>query len=123
MKVKIHNETLFHQRILFDDVGKGKKTPTDIDFVFDFGGEVIVMIENKFKGNYLHKGQEILLRTLADGYTKGLLVPATATHSCTKPTVSTNEMRVDSYYYKGLWVECDLSVNQFIHLALQLPRN
>ena len=122
MKVKIHNEMLFHQRILFDDVGEGKKTPTDIDFVLDFKGEVIVMIENKYKGNTLLKGQEILLRTLADGYTKGLLIPATATHECTKPTVSTNDMRVDSYYYKGIWMPCDLSVNDFIRLALVLPR-
>jgi hypothetical protein len=122
MKVNIHNPLLFHQRIIYDDVEYGTKTPTDLDMVLDFGGKTIIVIEAKYKGNELHTGQRILLETLARGYTLGLLVPAYATHSSLKPTVSANDMHVESYFYQGVWIPTSISIATLIRLAQGLPR-
>lgn len=119
--VTIHSPLLFHQRIIFDDVEYGTKTPTDLDLVLDFGGKVIIVIEAKYKGIEITTGQRILLETLQRGYGNGLLLPAVAHHSCLKPTVSTRDMVVTSYFYKGVWRDKSMSITELIRLGHLLP--
>lgn len=121
--VSIHTPHLFHQRITFDDIGEGKKTPTDIDLVLDFRGELIIVVEAKYKGTDITTGQRILLETLHRGYTKGLLLPAIAIHQCNENVVSTRDMSVIRYMYQDMWIDTNQPLNSFIRMAQRLPRS
>lgn len=62
----IRNSKEVRQTIDFTGVQNGKIHPTDIDAVFEFDNEVLILMEIKKSGNKIPTGQRMLLERICD---------------------------------------------------------
>lgn len=62
----IRNRKFYNQIKDYSNLRWGNITPTDIDGFIDFGNKLFVLIELKYSGGDLEKGQELALERLTD---------------------------------------------------------
>ena len=70
----IRHQDFIRQVVDFSGLRFGKKYPSDIDGIMDFGGELFVIMETKHHAAKLPPGQRYLFEAVTD--TLGLVKPA-----------------------------------------------
>ena len=70
----IRNSNLVNQGIDFTGVKNGKIHPSDVDFVFEFDNQILILGEVKRRHNKIPIGQELLLTRIVDRWGDGGIV-------------------------------------------------
>lgn len=102
----IQDQQHFHQKVIFSGMRWGKRMPTDIDAVMEFGDKVLVFWELKYGDAQIPKGQELLYKRIADAWTKD--GKEAVLFLCSHMTPSDEDIQlhdtvVTKTYYRGKW--------------------
>ncbi len=101
----IRNSNQTKQGLDFTGVQNGKIHPSDIDAVFEFDNEVLILIEVKKVGNNIPTGQRLLLERLCDSWHTGKSVVLQVEHSQDKGKIPLHKCKVTAVYFRGQWTE------------------
>lgn len=64
----IRNSNKVKQAVDFQGVQNGNIHPSDIDAVFEFDNEALILIEVKYQGTKIPQGQKLLLERICDSW-------------------------------------------------------
>ena len=103
----IRNSIDVRQTIDFTGVQNGKIHPTDIDAVFEFDNEVLILMEIKKSGNKIPTGQRLLLERICNSWHTHKSCVLKVEHKFYDRTkdIPLSECYVTSVYYDGKWIE------------------
>lgn len=103
----IRNSIDVRQTIDFTGVQNGKIHPTDIDAVFEFDNEVLILVEIKKSGNKIPTGQRLLLERICNSWHTHKSCVLKVEHKFYDRTkdIPLSECYVTSVYYDGKWIE------------------
>lgn len=99
----------------------GKITPTDLDAVIDFGGQLFVFIEAKLTGNSIPRGQELALERLTDGYPQAIGI--VCEHTNRTGVINLANCVVKRYRWRGAWrnpryvITVKFAVDRILHIC------
>ena len=101
----IRNSKQVKQTIDFTGVENGKIHPTDIDVVFEFDNEVLILMEVKRKGSKIPIGQRLVLERIANSWHTSKVVVLYVTHNFENDDkdIPLKECQVDSVYINKVW--------------------
>tara|TARA_R100000353_G_scaffold61779_1_gene48784 strand:+ start:377 stop:772 length:396 start_codon:yes stop_codon:yes gene_type:complete len=107
MNTLIRNEKQIKQVIDFTGLQNGKIHPSDIDAVFEFDNEILILIEVKYKNSEIPKGQQLLLERLCDSWhtDKSIVLYVEHSHSNDNENIPLNKCFIKKIYYKEKWKE------------------
>jgi hypothetical protein len=104
MSSLIRNTKQVRQSIDFTGVENNKIHPTDIDFVFEFDNEILILGEVKKEGNKLPIGQRLVLERMVDKWgSKGIALKVTHNHRDDNTDIPLLDCNVEAYYLEGKW--------------------
>ncbi len=105
MKGLIRDEAQVVQAIDFKGVENNKIHPSDIDAVFEFNNELLILMEVKKKGVPIPTGQRLLLERLCDSWHTDKAVVLKVEHNVLKGAIPLSNCIVTQIYYQGKWSE------------------
>jgi len=93
------------QFVDYSGISNGKIHPSDIDAVLEFGNDVLVLIEIKYRKGRMPTRQKILLERICDSWHNGKSVVLKVVHNVddTSQSVKLEECLVDGIYYNKKW--------------------
>ena len=102
----IRNSKEVRQTIDFTGVQNGKIHPTDIDAVFEFDNEVLILMEIKKSGNKIPLGQRLLLERICDSWHTDKSCVLKVEHDFYDDTkdIPLGDCYVTAVYYDGKWI-------------------
>ena len=105
----IRNSRDVRQTIDFTGVQNGKIHPSDIDAVFEFDNEVLILIEVKKIGNNIPTGQRLLLERICDSWHTEKSCVLKVEHDCYDNTIDIplDKCVVTSVYANNTWYEIE----------------
>jgi hypothetical protein len=103
LKGLIRDEAQVVQAIDFKGVENNKIHPSDIDAVFEFNNELLILMEVKKKGIPIPTGQKLLLERLCDSWHNDKAVVLKVEHSVLKGAIPLSSCLVTEIYYQGSW--------------------
>ena len=100
----IRNSKLVNQAVDFTGVQNGKIHPSDVDFVFEFSNQILILGEVKRRYNRIPKGQEYLLTRIADRWgAGGLVIKVEHEHKDENTDIPLKDCFVTRRYVDGQW--------------------
>jgi len=100
----IRNSKLVRQTIDFSGVENGNIHPSDIDFVFEFDKQILILGEVKRRYNKIPKGQEYLLTRIVDRWgDAGLILKVEHEHNDENVDIPLKGCFVTRRYLNGQW--------------------
>lgn len=107
MNTLIRNEKQIKQVIDFTGLQNGKIHPSDIDAVFEFDNEILILIEVKYKDSEIPTGQKLLLERLCDSWhtNKCIVLFVEHNYSNDNENIPLDKCFVKKIYYKEEWKE------------------
>lgn len=122
MKREIQNTAKLTQPISFKDMDYGKKSPTDIDAIFEISNKAYIIYEVKAKGKPLPTGQRICLERMTDDFQK--IGKKSITIICDHETpegepINLAECEVRKYYANGQYKYFDGTVRELTDLVMK----
>jgi len=107
MNTLIRNEKQIKQVIDFTGLQNGKIHPSDIDAVFEFDNEILILIEVKYKNSEIPTGQQLLLERLCDSWhtNKSIVLYVEHNHSNDNENIPLDKCFIKKIYYKEEWKE------------------
>ena len=104
-KSLIRNSNQVTQAVDFTGVQNGKIHPSDIDAVFEFDNDVLILIEVKRSNNDIPTGQRLLLERIADSWHTGKSVVLKVEHDFGDElrSIPLEVCYVTSVYYNNKW--------------------
>lgn len=104
---KIENRNIARQIIDFSGIQYGKITPTDIDGLIEYHDKAIVLLEFKYDGSQVPKGQKLALERMCDCFRRenkeaAVLVCEHYVKDWHEDIIARNAI-VREVYYKGRW--------------------
>lgn len=107
MNTLIRNEKQIKQVIDFTGLQNGKIHPSDIDAIFEFDNEILILIEVKYKDSEIPTGQKLLLERLCDSWhtNKCIVLFVEHNHSNDNENIPLDKCFVKKIYYKEEWKE------------------
>jgi hypothetical protein len=104
MNSLIRNSKQVRQSIDFTGVENNKIHPTDIDFVFEFDNNILILGEVKRLGNNIPTGQRLVLERLVDNW-KGnsIALKVVHNHKDDDTDIPLVDCYVESYYFNNEW--------------------
>ena len=105
----IRNSKQVKQSIDFEGIENGKMHPTDIDAVFEFDNEALILMQVKNRGNKLPLGQRLVLERIADSWHTGKSIVLIINHNFRndEKDIPLVKCYVRGFYYKKMWYECN----------------
>jgi hypothetical protein len=104
MSSLIRNSKQVSQSIDFTGFENNKIHPTDIDFVFEFDNEILILGEVKRDGNDLPTGQRLVVERMVDRWgDKGIALKVVHSHRDENTDIPLLDCFVESYYLDGKW--------------------
>lgn len=102
----IRNSKDVRQTIDFTGVQNGKMHPSDIDAVFEFDNEVLILMEVKKDGNEIPTGQRLLLERICDSWhtEKSCVLKVVHNFYNNEKDIPLDRCFVESVYVKSKWV-------------------
>ena len=102
----IRNPKQIKQGIDFTGIQNGSIHPTDIDAVFEFDNEALILIEVKRKGNTLSIGQRLVLERISNSWHTKKVVSLFLTHENhnTNELIQLDKCVLNKYYWNGEWL-------------------
>ena len=120
----IRNSKLVRQTIDFTGVQAGKIHPSDIDVVFEFDKELLILQEVKRRYNRIPKGQEMLLTRIVDAWEEvrkaGVVLKIEHEHKDENTDIPLHLCFVTGRYYKGQWKYFDYGTEEYISFINKL---
>jgi hypothetical protein len=103
----IRNKGQIKQGIDFTGIKNGLIHPTDIDAVFEFDNEALILIEVKRKGNTLPIGQRLLLERICNNWKTKKAIALFLTHRNynSDELIELKKCELNKYYTNGRWKE------------------
>tara|TARA_A100000171_G_C2123887_1_gene142358 strand:- start:730 stop:1119 length:390 start_codon:yes stop_codon:yes gene_type:complete len=103
----IRNSSQVKQAIDFSGVQNGKIHPSDIDAVFEFDNQALILMEVKRIGNDIPTGQRLLLERICDSWhtDKAIVLKVTHSYPYNDRDIPLAECMVERCYYKGEWID------------------
>ena len=101
----IRNEKQIKKVIDFTGLQNGNIHPSDIDAVFEFNDEILILIEVKYKGSEIPIGQKLLLQRLCDSWhtNKSIVLFVEHNHLNDNENIPLDKCFVKKIYYKEKW--------------------
>lgn len=105
MNTLIRNEKQIKQVIDFTKLQNGNIHPSDIDAVFEFDNEILILIEVKYKGSKIPIGQKLLLERLCDSWHTNKSIVLFVEHNFLNDNknIPLHNCFVKKIYYKEKW--------------------
>jgi|TARA_R110002020_G_scaffold389262_1_gene599830 hypothetical protein len=117
----LRNSNQAKQGIDFEGLQWGKIHPSDIDFVFEFKNDVLILGEVKRKGTEIPVGQRLMLERICDSWHNGKSFIIFVHHEQEDETtdIPLNKCEVYKLYYQKKWRYRNGSVKDKIELILK----
>ena len=123
----IRNSNLVRQTIDFTGVQAGKIHPSDIDVVFEFNKELLILQEVKRRYNRIPKGQEMLLTRIADAWQEvrkaGVVLKIEHEHNDEQTDIPLHLCYVTGRYYNQQWRYYDYGTKEYIPYINELGKH
>ena len=111
----IRNSKLVNQAIDFTGIQNGKIHPSDVDFVFEFDNQILILGEVKRRYNKIPKGQEYLLTRIVNKWGDGgLVLKVEHEHKDEDTDIPLKECFVTRRYLNGEWKNFDYGTEPII---------
>lgn len=120
----IRNSKLVSQTIDFTGVQAGKIHPSDIDVVFEFNNELLILQEVKRRYNKIPIGQEMMLTRIADAWQEvrkaGVVLKIEHEHKDENTDIPLKDCFVTGRYYNKQWRFYDYGTEEYISFINKL---
>jgi 16S rRNA C1402 (ribose-2'-O) methylase RsmI len=101
----IRNSKQVKQAIDFKGIGNDKMHPTDIDAVFEFNNEILILIEVKKINNKVPLGQKLVLERICDSWhtKKSIVIVVHHNFKNDEIDIPLKKCYTKKIYYKKQW--------------------
>jgi len=117
----IRNSKQVKQSIDFEGIGDNKLHPTDIDAVFEFNNEILILIEVKKINNKVPLGQKLTLERICDSWHTNKALVLVVHHNFINDEIDIPLYKcyTKKIYYKNKWFD----INEPLKKTLKKIKN